>query len=93
VFVFDLQTGLATAMVEAQILEVFPHVHVNVVMMRGGEGVGGTKPLKRQSNTIVVSWRDVLVECWCWCNGRNRQLHRQISRKPTKNQKTAAQQM
>jgi hypothetical protein len=60
VFVFNLQTGLATAMIEAQILEVFPHVHVDAVVMRSGEGGGSTKPLERQSNTIVVRGRDVL---------------------------------
>jgi hypothetical protein len=61
VFVFDLQTGLATAMVEAQILEVFPHAHVDVGMMRDGED-GSTKPLQLQSKTVFVRGRDVLEE-------------------------------
>ena len=64
VCVYDLQTSLAVARVDGQVLEL-AHVHVDGDIMGSGEG-GGTKPLELQSNTLVVvrgkgrAWR-VLV--------------------------------
>ena len=92
--VCNLQTRLATARVDAQVLKV-THVHVGVDVMNSGED-GSTKSRCNFDRTIVV----VRGEGTCLsCVGvgvgvmNQSDKHRQIAKKPTKDQKTAAQQM
>lgn len=92
--VFDSQARLTTARVDGQVLK-FAHVHVDVdMMMRSGED-GRTKAVETAIEHCCYEKEGTcLVNVGCWCNGSIGQKGTdKISTKPTKYQKTAAQQM